>query len=127
MYAEVANVFLSTDHWAFHPVPAGRRHRYRACRDRSRRLTGPAYDNRRTLVGVGYEWLDIALERLLGIEPHEAQQVLAAKRRLPVPGLSTEGIPVLAIWARTNTGRALSVVVRRSARSTSSSSEQAIL
>jgi hypothetical protein len=62
---------------------------------------------------VGYEWLDLALERLLGIEPHEAQQVLAAKRRLPVPGISTEGIPVLAIWARTNTGRALSVVVRR--------------
>jgi hypothetical protein len=77
-----------------------------------RRPSAP-YDNRRTLAGVGYEWLDIALERLLGIEPHEAQQVLAAKRRLPVPGISTEGIPVLAIWARTNTGRALSVVVRR--------------
>jgi hypothetical protein len=62
---------------------------------------------------VSYEWLDIALDRLLGIEPHEAHQVLSAKRRLPVPGISTEGIPVLAIWARTNTGRALSVVVRR--------------
>jgi hypothetical protein len=120
MYAEVANVFRSTHRQAFHPVSPwagygipvpensssrrGRRHQHQSY---------ASYDNRRTLAGVGYEWLDLALERLHDNEPHEAQQALAAKRRLPVPGVSTEGIPVLAIWARTNTGRALSVVVRR--------------
>jgi hypothetical protein len=62
---------------------------------------------------VGYRWLEIALEHLHGIEAHEVQQALAAKRRLPVSGISAEGIPVLGIWARTNTGRALAVIVVR--------------
>jgi hypothetical protein len=65
---------------------------------------------------VGYEWLEIALERLRGIEPHEVNQIIAAKRRLPVPGHSADGIPVLAIWARTNTGRPLAVFIRQISR-----------
>lgn len=47
---------------------------------------------------------------LKGIEPYEVLQVLAARRRLPIPGRSG-GIPVLAIIGRTRTGRALLVVV----------------
>jgi hypothetical protein len=58
-------------------------------------------------------WLQMALAALRGIEPHEVLQALSAKRRLPAPGLSPEGIRVLTIRARTNTGRPLVVVVRR--------------
>ena len=58
-----------------------------------------------------YEWLDIALARLRGIEPYEVMQALNAKRRLPVPGTSGD-VPIVAVCARTNAGRPLAVAVR---------------
>jgi hypothetical protein len=62
---------------------------------------------------VAYHWLQVALTALRGIEPHEVLQALSAKRRLPVPMLSPEGVRMLVMRARTNTGRPLVVVVRR--------------
>lgn len=59
-----------------------------------------------------YVWLPIALAMLRGIEPYEVIQALNAKQRLPVPGMSGN-VPVIAICARTNAGRALAVAVRR--------------
>lgn len=59
-----------------------------------------------------YRWLDVALARLRGVEPHEVLQVIYAKRRLPIP--STVGdTPVVVICARTHAGRALAVAVRK--------------
>ncbi len=59
-----------------------------------------------------YVWLPIALAMLRGIEPYEVMQALNAKRRLPVPGMSGT-VPIIAICARTDTGRALAVAVRK--------------
>jgi len=62
---------------------------------------------------VGYEWLEIGLQRLRGIEPHEVMQVLTAKVRRPVPGRGPDGHPVLTIWGRTYEGRLLIVGTRQ--------------
>lgn len=59
-----------------------------------------------------YEWAWDALRRLPeGIEPHEVLQVLAAAVRRPVPAVS-QGLQLLTIWGRTETGRALIVICR---------------
>jgi hypothetical protein len=64
---------------------------------------------------VGYEWLDIALERLRGIEPHEVTRPSPRNDGYPSPP-SADRVPVLAIWARTNTSRPLTVFVRQISR-----------
>lgn len=62
--------------------------------------------------GAGYRWVAAALAALVsGIEPGEVMQVLAADRRLPVPG-TARGVQVLAIFGRTRAGRPLLVLVR---------------
>lgn len=60
---------------------------------------------------VGYEWLAYALAALRGIESHEVIQALYAARRWPRPA-SIGGMPVVTVWARTDAGRRLIVVVR---------------
>jgi hypothetical protein len=62
---------------------------------------------------VGYEWLEIGLQRLRGIEPHEVMQVLTSKTRRPVPATGPDGHMVLTIWGRTTAGRPLIVGTRR--------------
>jgi hypothetical protein len=63
-------------------------------------------------VRVGYRWIAAALAALVpGIAPAEVLQALRAAHRLPVPGTAA-GVRVLAIFARTDTGRPLVVVVR---------------
>ena len=61
---------------------------------------------------VGYEWLDIGLQKLRGIEPQEVMQILNGKTRRPVPGYGPDGHWVLTIWGRTKEGRPLIVVIR---------------
>jgi len=63
---------------------------------------------------VPYEWLDVAFTVIArrGIEPHEVLRVLYGQRRRPVPMFSPEGIPLLNIYGRTDTGRLLAVTVR---------------
>jgi hypothetical protein len=63
--------------------------------------------------GVGYWWAYGSLDRLTqaGIEPYEVLQVLGYARRWPRRGVHLTG-PVLTIWGRTRTGRALLVVLR---------------
>jgi hypothetical protein len=60
---------------------------------------------------VGYEWLPLLLQTLVGIEPSEVLQVLQKGRRWPRPAVG-DGIPMLAIWGRTRAGRYLIVVLR---------------
>jgi hypothetical protein len=60
---------------------------------------------------VPYTWLQIALDRLRGIEPSEVLQALRATHRRPVAA-SHAGIRVLTVWARTDAGRPLIVVLR---------------
>ena len=72
-----------------------------------------AYYGCTTLAGVPFRWLPIALESLRGIEPYEVQQALAAPVRWPRLAYSEAGLPVLTIWARTDSGRGLIVAVRR--------------
>jgi len=60
---------------------------------------------------VGYEWVPLLLQALKGIEPYEVRQVLEEGRRWPRPAVA-QGIPVLAVWGRTRTGRHLIVVLR---------------
>ena len=62
---------------------------------------------------MGYLWLQVTLDALLGIEPYEVLQALGARRRLPVPAISPRGVRVLIIWARTQAGRPLVVALRR--------------
>lgn len=62
--------------------------------------------------GVGYDWLPEALAALVGVEPHEAAQVLAARRRLPLAAVSG-GVRFIAIMGRTQAGRPLVVAVRK--------------
>jgi hypothetical protein len=62
---------------------------------------------------VVHRWVIEGLRALRGIEPYEVMQALSAPRRLPVAARSG-GIPVLTIWARTNAGRPLIVVLRKS-------------
>lgn len=62
-----------------------------------------------------YEWLQEAFRDVAahGVEPYEVVQVLGYRRRLPKPHRHpTGGVPVLAIWGRTATGRPLAVFVR---------------
>ena len=65
---------------------------------------------RSTFERVPYRFLDSALILLMlaGIEPGEAMQVLNDPRpRWPVPMAHPSGLPMLAIWGRTRTGRPL--------------------
>lgn len=57
------------------------------------------------------EWLEGALERLTGIEPHEVSQALD---HVPVHVVPTErrGARLLLIFGRTKTGRVVAVLVR---------------
>jgi hypothetical protein len=61
---------------------------------------------------VGYEWLAATLAALRGLEAYEVIQALAADRRWPRPATGPAGVPVLTIWARTEAGRRLIVVLR---------------
>jgi hypothetical protein len=61
---------------------------------------------------VPYRWLTIALETLRGVEPYEVMQALASPVRWPRLSYSDAGLPVLTIWARTDAGRGLIVVIR---------------
>jgi hypothetical protein len=62
---------------------------------------------------MGYDWPDWALDALKGIEPQEVIGALAARRRWPRQARSPEGVDVLAVWARTPSGRPLIVAVRQ--------------
>ncbi len=53
---------------------------------------------------MGYEWLAEALAALRGVEPYEVNQILAAKRRMPLAAESA-GVRFLTICARTEAGR----------------------
>ncbi|WP_088283646.1 hypothetical protein [Kineosporia sp. A_224] len=61
---------------------------------------------------MGYEWVWEVLDKLIGVEPHEVSQVLAARRRWPRPAVTVEGFEVLTIWGRTKTGRPLLVALK---------------
>lgn len=61
---------------------------------------------------VGYDWLPEALAALLGVEPYEVTQVLAARRRLPLAATSG-GVRFIAVMGRTHAGRPLVVAVRK--------------
>ncbi len=65
---------------------------------------------------MGYEWLDVGLRSLHGIEPHEVLQVLSGKIRRPVPATGPDGHRLLTIWGRTEQGRPLIVGVRQLSR-----------
>jgi hypothetical protein len=65
---------------------------------------------------VGYEWLQVGLQRSRGVEPYEVNQVLYSKIRRPVPGYGPDGLWVLTIWGRTHAGRPLIVMLRPLAR-----------
>lgn len=54
------------------------------------------------------------MRALVGIEPHEVRQVLAATHRWPRPGTGPGGLPILSVWARTDAGRPLIVALYRS-------------
>ncbi|MET7394412.1 hypothetical protein KZZ52_59170 [Dactylosporangium sp. AC04546] len=58
-----------------------------------------------------YRWWPATLAALIGIEPWEALQALNADLRLPRSGVAL-GLPVLSVWARTEAGRPLIVVLR---------------
>ncbi len=59
-----------------------------------------------------YRWWPATLAALIGITGEEVLEALNADQRRPLPG-SALGIPALSIWARTNAGRPLIVVVRQ--------------
>jgi hypothetical protein len=61
---------------------------------------------------VGYEWLDIGLRLLVGVEPFEVMQVIYSKIRRPVPGFGPDGQRALTIWGRTNAGKPIIVMIR---------------
>ncbi|GGK46186.1 hypothetical protein [Nocardia camponoti] len=61
---------------------------------------------------MGFEWPDWAIAHLIGIEPREVRQVLAAKHRWPRPA-GDGHLAVLSLWGRTTAGRALIVVMRQ--------------
>jgi hypothetical protein len=69
-------------------------------------------DDKRILDSVGFEWIEIVLEKLQGIEPYEVTQVLTADRRWPRPAVGLGGVQVLIVWGRTRKGRALKVALR---------------
>jgi hypothetical protein len=58
-----------------------------------------------------YRWWPSTLAALIGIDPAEVLQVLAADLRRPVPVVAA-GIAALSVWARTDTGRPLIVIVK---------------
>ncbi len=62
---------------------------------------------------MGYLWLQATLAALRGVDPFEVMQALGAKQRWPVPGIAPQGLRVLMIRARTNTGRPLVVALRQ--------------
>lgn len=59
-----------------------------------------------------YEWLEIGLRLLRGIEPQEVMQVLNSSKRWPRSATGPDGHPVLTIWGRTRAGRPLIVGTR---------------
>lgn len=59
-----------------------------------------------------YRWLPIALETMRGIEAYEVHQALASPLRWPRLAYGDVGGPMLTIWARTNAGRGLIVLIR---------------
>ncbi|GAA3281001.1 hypothetical protein GCM10020218_034220 [Dactylosporangium vinaceum] len=61
--------------------------------------------------GMPYRWWPATLAALNGIDPLEALQALNADRRLPRAGVALD-LPVLSVWARTEAGRPLIVVLR---------------
>ena len=61
---------------------------------------------------MGYEWLAATLAALRDLEAYEVIQALTADRRWPRPATGPGGVPVLTIWARTEAGRRLIVVLR---------------
>lgn len=61
---------------------------------------------------MGYEWWAPGLAMLVGVEPHEVSQVLAARRRLPLDA-TFNGLRVIAIYGRTARGRLLAVLIRQ--------------
>lgn len=59
-----------------------------------------------------YRWLTLALNNLTNIEPHEVTQALAAARRLALAAQTSHNKHIIAILARTNTGRLLAILLR---------------
>jgi hypothetical protein len=49
---------------------------------------------------------------LRGVEPYEVMQALLAGRRWPRPVIGPEGVSLVMVWARTQAGRPLVVVIR---------------
>jgi hypothetical protein len=62
--------------------------------------------------GVGYEWLEVGLQSLRGVEPHEVMQVIYSKMRRPRPTISPEGHRVLTIYGRTPEGTGVVIALR---------------
>ena len=62
---------------------------------------------------VGYEWLPGVMAILRGVEPYEVMQALTAGRRWPRPVIGPGDVPLVTVWARTQAGRLLIVVIRR--------------
>lgn len=62
-----------------------------------------------------YEWWYGAGEHLdrAGIEAWEVMEVLYSPRRRPRPAHTPEGLPVLTVWGRTDEGRPVVVLLRR--------------
>jgi hypothetical protein len=49
---------------------------------------------------------------LRGVEPYEVMQALLTGHRWPRPAVGPDGVPLVVIWARTQAGRPLVVVIR---------------
>lgn len=62
---------------------------------------------------MGYEWLDVGLQSLRGVEPHEAMQVIYSKVRRPRPIFGPHGHHALTIWGRTPAGKGVIVAIRQ--------------
>ncbi|MGV9410643.1 hypothetical protein ACWDOP_12070 [Nocardia sp. NPDC003693] len=61
---------------------------------------------------MGFDWADWALAHLIGIDPQEVRQVLAAARRWPRTAHDGH-VEVLSIWGRAASGRPLIIVTRQ--------------
>jgi hypothetical protein len=62
---------------------------------------------------VAYEWIEVVLAKLVGIDPSEVTEVLSDERRWPRPAIALGGVEVLTMWGRTDAGRPLMVALRR--------------
>ncbi|WP_433635605.1 hypothetical protein [Nocardia sp. CA-120079] len=64
---------------------------------------------------VEYEWgpASRTLISLYDVQTWEVMEVLYGSRRWPRPATTSEGLPVITVWGRTDEGRPLVIVLRR--------------